>query len=50
LTAIIELNQQRQVDANKRNQKNHGEIRESLDLLCLFPTNLQLDSPAEDCS
>jgi len=40
LDGIIKLNQQRQVDADQGYQQNNGEICESLDLLCFFPTNL----------
>src|SRR6266404_8394336 len=42
LDGIVELNKQRKVDADQRNQKHDREIRESLDLFCLFSPNLQL--------
>src|SRR5438874_11248080 len=40
LYGVIELNQQRQVDADQRNEKNDSEIRESVNLLRLFPADL----------
>src|SRR6266404_6297251 len=40
LDGIVELNKERQVDPDQRNQKNDGEIRESVNLLRLFPADL----------
>src|SRR6266849_5588900 len=44
LDGILELHEQRQVDADKRDEKNDGEIHESIDLLRFLTSDLQLIS------
>src|SRR5216684_5906376 len=44
LDGILELHEQRQVDADKRDKENDGEIQESIVLLRFLTTDLQLIS------
>src|ERR1700681_3871181 len=44
LNGILELHEQSQVDADERDEKNDGKIRESIDLLRFLARDLQLIS------
>src|SRR5437016_6996110 len=44
LDGVLELHEQRQVDADKRDEENDGEIQESIVLLRFLTTDLQLIS------
>src|SRR6266704_4534857 len=44
LDGILELHEQREVDADKRDEENDGEIQESIVLLRFLTTDLQLIS------